>query len=642
MSQEKIYDVVIVGAGIAGALAAYKLAAAGKTVLVLDGGKRTPDSRDAYMQQFYLAMAKTPEAPYPNYKNNPVPLSLDIGNWKTERALEDAFKQNYSPPGYLIQKGPLPFCSTYERVAGGTTWHWSGTALRLIPSDFKLQTTYGRGIDWPITYDDLEPFYCEAEQEIGVTGDTSQQSYHGITFGKDPKDPSKPYAYPMPGIPMTYSDKQIAQGIGSMSFEGQVVSVSPTPQGRNSIPYDERRVCAGNTNCIPICPIQAKYDATIHIAKAEQHGAKLQYRSIADKVLVDPQTGLVSGIHYIKFSDPDLPRAPGAPRSAFTEGVARGKVYVLAAHAIETAKLLLNSATDQQGLANGVANRSDQVGRNLMDHPVQLSYAFNPTPLYPFRGPLATAGIESMRDGPFRTKQGAFRVEIGNEGWNWATGDPYTTVNALVSPGPNSISGPNHTVQGGLFGADLRNALNGFVTREFRFGSLVEQLPVSENRVQLSKDYTDGLGIPRPEITYDVDDYTRAGYAAARKFALAVFQKMGATDMTFVSDDNPTAFQFADPDVPGAKPETYLLNGAGHVMGTCRMGSDPATSVVDADHRAHDHKNLFIVGSSVFPTTGTANPTLTIAALSLMAADKIIADLKDAPGGRGGVTPAQP
>src|SRR5215218_5115967 len=109
MSQEKIYDVVIVGAGIAGALAAYKLASAGKQVLVLDGGKRVPDSRDAYMQQFFLAMAKVPESPYPNYRNNPVPSSLDIGNWKTERALEDAFKQEYSPSGYLIQKGPLPF-----------------------------------------------------------------------------------------------------------------------------------------------------------------------------------------------------------------------------------------------------------------------------------------------------------------------------------------------------------------------------------------------------------------------------------------------------------------------------------------------------------------------------------------------------
>jgi choline dehydrogenase-like flavoprotein len=627
MSQEKIFDVVIVGAGIAGALAAYKLASAGKRVLVLEGGKRTPDSRDAYMQQFFLAMAKTPESPYPNYKNNPVPLSLDIGGWKKERALEDAFKQGYSPTGYLIQKGPLPFCSTWERVAGGTTWHWLGTSLRLVPTDFKLQSTYGHGVDWPLAYDDLEPFYCEAEREIGVAADTAHQSYHGITFGQDPADPSKPYQYPMPEIPMSYLDQQVAQGIGSMSFDGQSVAVSPTPQGRNSAPYDERRVCAGNTNCIPICPIQAKYDASIHIAKAEQHGATIQYRSVADKVLVDPQTGLVSGIHYVQFKDPDAARTPSAPKGAFREGVARGKIYVLAIHAIETAKLLLNSATDAQGLTGGVANRSDQVGRNLMDHPVQLSYALNPSPLYPFRGPLSTSGVESLRDGTFRSKHAAFRVEIGNEGWNWATGDPYTTVNAFVSPGANSVSGPNHTVRGGLIGSDLRDALNGLVTRQLRFGSLVEQLPDPANRVRLSKDYADGLGIPRPEITYDVDDYTRAGYAAARKFALAVFSKMGATDMTFVDDGDPTAFQFTDPDDPKAKPETYLLNGAGHVMGTCRMGADPAKAVVNAKQRSHDHKNMFIVGSSVFPTTGTANPTLTIAALALMAAKQITADL---------------
>jgi glucose dehydrogenase len=616
------FDVVIVGAGIAGALAAYKLAEAGKRVLVLDGGKRIPDSRDAYMQNFFLAMAKTPEAPYPNYKNNPVPLSLDIGNWQTELELEKNLP-GYQPQGYFIQKGPLPFSSTYERAAGGTTWHWLGTSLRLLPTDFKLQTTYGQGVDWPISYEDLEPYYCRAEQEIGVAADTSNQNYHGITFGTDPKNPSQPYQYPMPEIPPSYLDQQLAQSLGDMSFDGQPVTVNPTPQGRNSIPYDERRVCAGNTNCIPICPIQAKYDASIHVAKAAQLGAKFMYRTVADKVLVDPQSGLVNGIHYIQYTDPNLPLSD-ATKGAFTEGVVTARLYVIAAHAVETAKLLLNSATDN--LKGGVANSSDQVGRNLMDHPIQLSYALTPNPLFPFRGPLSTSGIESLRDGDFRKTRSAFRIEVGNEGWNWATGDPYTTVNAFISPGQNSISGPNHTVQGGLFGADLKNAVNGFITRQFRLGSLCEQLPNSNNRVVLSAQYTDALGIPRPEITYDLDDYTKAGYVAARKVSLAIFQKLGARDMTYVDPNSSSAFKFTDPNDPQAE-DTYSLNGAGHLMGTYRMGLDPKTSVLGPDQCSHDHNNLYLLGSGVFPTTGTANPTLTIAALSLMAADAMLKKL---------------
>ncbi|HYY42102.1 MAG TPA: GMC family oxidoreductase, partial [Pyrinomonadaceae bacterium] len=211
--------------------------------------------------------------------------------------------------------------------------------------------------------------------------------------------------------------------------------------------------------------------------------------------------------------------------------------------------------------------------------------------------------------------------------WNWATGDPYTTVNAFISPGHNSISGPNHTVQGGLFGPALKNAVNGFITRQFRLGALIEQLPNSNNRVQPSSQYVDGLGIPRPEITYDLDDYTKAGYVAARKTALAIFKKLGAPDLTYVDETNTSAFKFADPDEPQGAAQTFMLYGAGHLMGTYRMGAERSTSVVGPDQRAHDHANLFLLGSGVFPTTGTANPTLTIAALALRGAASILKEL---------------
>jgi choline dehydrogenase-like flavoprotein len=210
-------------------------------------------------------------------------------------------------------------------------------------------------------------------------------------------------------------------------------------------------------------------------------------------------------------------------------------------------------------------------------------------------------------------------MEMGNEGWNWATGDPYTTVNALITQGVNPISGPNHTVNGGQFGTALKTQVNAILTRQFRFGSLVEQMPLESNRVQLSTQFKDNLGIPRPQITYDLDDYTMAGFAAASQIAQQIFAKMGAVDFTWFPSNSPSAFTYNGTQ--------YLLQGAGHVMGTYRMGSDPNTSVVDANLRSHDHQNLYLMGSGVFPSVGTANPTLTIAALALRASEAIASSL---------------
>ena len=191
--------------------------------------------------------------------------------------------------------------------------------------------------------------------------------------------------------------------------------------------------------------------------------------------------------------------------------------------------------------------------------------------------------------GDWRATRPAFRIEIGNDGWSWPTGAPTSDAQALAA--------------GGLRGAALQKALLDRTSREIRFGTLTEQLPDPANRIVPDPDQRDKLGIARPRLTYRLDDYTNAGLAEARRIHQEAFVKMGATDITHNAD---TDFQ-----------------GAGHVMGTARMGSDPKSSVVDADLRSHDHPNLFIEGSAVFPTVGAANPTLTIAALALRSVDAI-------------------
>ena len=143
-------DVVVVGSGVAGALVAYQLALAGKSVIMLEAGPRLP--RWQTVERFRNQPDKSDNsAAYPSTAWAPHP--------------------EYGPPNdYLILKGEHKFNSQYIRAVGGTTWHWAASAWRFIPNDFKMKTLYGVGRDWPIVYDDLEPYYYRAEQELGVWG----------------------------------------------------------------------------------------------------------------------------------------------------------------------------------------------------------------------------------------------------------------------------------------------------------------------------------------------------------------------------------------------------------------------------------------------------------------------------------------
>ena len=152
----------------------------------------------------------------------------------------------------------------------------------------------------------------------------------------------------------------------------------------------------------------------------------------------------------------------------------------------------------------------------------------------------------------------------------------------------------------GLRGAALDTALSDQASRHVRLAALVEQPPDPENRVTLGA-ARDIYGVPVPRLAYRLDAYTHAGFAAAVTAHDAIFARLGATGVRH-------------------SPEPQ---GAGHIIGTARMGADPASSVVDPELRSHDHPNLFLLGSAVFPTSATANPTLTIAALSLRAAEAV-------------------
>jgi len=603
MTEENNYDVVIVGAGVTGAIAAYNLSLQGLNVLILEAGaKKSFEFKDYqnYLDNFYKATIRTPNAPFPATAGAPQPLITD------QLGIKDGIPQ-FADGSYFHQLGPSTYQSTYTRQLGGTTLHWLGTCLRMLPSDFTENTLYNVGKDWPISYYDLMPYYRAAELEIGVSADVSEQAFLGIEFEDG-------YVFPMKKIPQSYSDLKLTEWTKDAKFYYDETSydyaVVSSPQGRNSTPnpdYDGGKGyeavgavgnpdlgqrCEGNSTCVPICPVQAKYNALKTLKKAVDNGTEIRSQCVASQILFDDETGEVTGIMYKEYKTSE------SGEVSYVENTVSAKRYLLTAHAIENAKLML---------ASGCQNKN--IGQNVMDHPVGISWGVAPEPIGAYRGPGSTSGIPQLRDGPFRKNRSAFRVEIGNWGWNWPEGTPDSHVQDAVNDN--------------LFGAELRYSLLKREQSLMRFGFLIEQQALSNNCMTIDDRYRDELGNYRPVITYTLTDHEKRGLKAAREFARQMFETAGFEDKTdYTSKRN----------VPGYlvyEGEELWWQGAGHYAGTHIMGTSSENSVVDSDQRSHEHKNLFLTGCGNMPTMGTSNPTLTAAALAVWAAENIYNDIKN-------------
>jgi choline dehydrogenase-like flavoprotein len=597
MAEENDYDVVIVGSGLSGTLMASRLAQAGIRTLVVEAGTNVINDLDA----FHGASIKIPSAPFPPQAHGstgdlrdpsgepvgrPVVLSLNRDSWQD--------------PGrsYYIQNGPLPFASGYERLVGGTTRSWMGIALRMLPSDFRMQERFGQFTDWPIDYRVLAPWYDAAEAALSVAGDAAEQSYAGVEFAPG-------YAYPQPPLAASWFDGEVGRRLAGLQLDGIDISVRTTPSARRSRASAGAPACEGSASCIPLCPSGARFSPLAMLAAAQKTGNVILASGWVASRLHMGDGGLIEKVTLIR-----------SDACGETKQVRAGR-FIVAANAIESVRLLMMS----RGGGNpddGLANASGQLGRNLMDHPMLVTWGLMPEPVGAYRGPLTTSGIEDLRDGEFRRTHSAFRVEIGNVGWNFPMGDPDTTTLDLIR-GTN-ISGLNPGNEA-LAGGALTRRLANLLSRQFHLSFELEQSPEESNRITLSEQ-RDGLGLPRPAIAYDLSAYTRAGAAYAADVSAQIHARLGAVDYTDTRSTHPASIDIG-PDGSG-RPRSVRYFGAGHIGGTFRMGDSARHSVVDGWQRSWDHRNLFIVGSGAFPTFGTANPSLTIAALCLRTVDGII------------------
>jgi choline dehydrogenase-like flavoprotein len=485
-----VYDVVIVGAGVAGAVVAKQLSERGKAVLIIEAGTSeglTPDGFQSYVDSFYSAVSKNANSPYPTNPN----------------ALSPTDDTN----GYFEEQGPLPISGSYTRTVGGTTMHWEGKALRMLPEDFELKTRYAKGLDWPISYEDLEPYYRKAEYEMSVAGDVEEQKELGIPFPDG-------YVFPMKKIPPSYLDEQVQAKIEGtvIQLNGQPIELrlSTFPQARNSEPNpayvpdpDVKPVpiaasCGGNASCVPICPYQAKYDARRTLAGLSSAGrVDLLSQAVAFNVQIDTATGRVVAIHYKSYPDKNSPQ--------HTVGIAKGRLFVLACNAVENARLMLSS---------NLTGSSGLMGRNLMDHPFLLAWALMPRVTGTMRGPLVTSGIGTFRKGVFRRNQAAFAVDIHNDGWGWSgTGATDVLRDAVDNKNQH--------------GTELRKEMIDRISRQLLLAFMCEMPADPSNRISVDPRYTDQLGNYRPVMHFNLSDYCKDTIAYVRDLSRKIFANWG-------------------------------------------------------------------------------------------------------------------
>jgi choline dehydrogenase-like flavoprotein len=518
-AREKV-DVAIVGAGASGSVFAAVLAKAGKNVVLLEQG--------------------------PDWQLSDL-VSSDIWGRRVKPAGAPFLLEGKNPYGYAYQSG---------WGVGGAALHYFANFPRLLPNDFKVKSEHNRGLDWPISYADIAPYYDRVADDVGVSGDAKAEEIW--------RPAGKPY--PMP--PM----KTFRNGdIWLKGFEAVGIRMVPASVGMNSTEYKGRPACIYDGWCHVGCPIGALANPLVtYLADARKAGADVRARSTVTRVLANQAGDKVSGVEY--YDDRK------------ERQVQEASVVVLAAWAAQNPRLMLNSATDKH--PNGLANASGLLGKYMMAHFASGTFAMFDEDVETHMG---TTGSQYMSYDRYdkTSHKGAFGSTFIIAGTAQKTSDLGGIANARLD----------------LFGPELHAFMQRAVRGLSRIGAFGEEMPKIENRVELASE-KDEFGMPLGRIVHSFDQDAVALWNANFEEGLAVAKAAGAKEFWSARGNMPTI----------------------HLFGGTIMGTDAGNSVTDSFGRTHEIGNLFVAGPGLFPTEGAPNPTYTIFALSLRAAEHLAAN----------------
>lgn len=463
---------------------------------------------------------------------------------------------------------------------GGTMTRWAGTSWRYRIDDFKTLSAEGAVegaslADWPIDYEELEPYYERAEWDFGVSGDANG----------NPFAPPRKKEYPNPPHPGRAASVALASGalkIGCHPF--------PTPVAINSQPYGGRPRCLYAGNCAGYgCPVHAKATTlAVCISKALATGRlDLRPNSIAHEITLG-KDGRAKSVLYVDWK--------GRPQEVFARHV------MVAGNAVGSAHLLLSSKSGS--FPQGLANSSGLVGRNLTFHTMPLVFFQVEKPALGFAGMSSHVALDDFH--PSDAKRGFIRGGVVIER-NDLTAQPIA-YSLFAGQGREKMNRP--------WGVELKKFLRD-LPRTIAVGAVLEDLPMEGNRVELDPAAKDRHGLPVPRITHRQHPNDLAMHRWFQEKLLEIADACGASEK-WVS---------RIPGVTHIDEETPMPESA-HVMGTCRMGKDAKTSVLDRWCRAHDVKNLWVVDGSCFPTSGGYPPALTILANAYRVAEYFVAEAR--------------
>ena len=518
LSREEV-DFCIVGAGAGGGVLGAKLAEAGFSVVILDAGPHWNPVKDFASDE--TAMRKL--------------------FWTDERI---------SGGGDPIELGS----NNSGQGVGGSTVHYSMVAMRAHPEDFRRRTLEGdiEGTelrDWPITFDDLESYYEEVEEALSIAGPTF------YPWGKRRK------RYPQREHELNASADMLVVGCMRLG-----IPVAPAPIATLSAPHKDRPPCVYRGFCNYGCSTNAKSSILVtYIPRAIRAGAEVRANAMVAQIEHNGR-GYVTGVLHFRMGSGELFRQ-------------RTRNVVVAGYAVETPRLLLNSASSL--FPDGLANSSGMVGKCFMVHSGHQVFAKFPWRINQYKAPPPGGALtehfnRTMPDVDFIC---GYTIEV---------------------VGPHAVDFASRMTAGRkMWGADLRRAMLDY-NYYSGIGIVGEILPQRKNMVKLHETERDRYGLPIPHVIfgYHKNDQKIIEHSIAKM--KEILEAAGGKD-------------------------AWSADRTAHLLGTCRMGNDPAGSVVNADCRAHDVPNLYICDGSVFPTSTAVNPSLTIQAIAARTADRISA-----------------
>jgi choline dehydrogenase-like flavoprotein len=555
-------DVVIVGSGAAGGMAAYVLTRAGVKCLILEAGRDYDPLKETAMFQWNrqapLRAASTPDKHFGYFD------ATANGGWQV--------------PGEPYTNAPgSTFKWWRSRMLGGRTNHWGRHVPRFGPYDFKAKSRDGLGMDWPISYEDVAPYYDRTEKLIGVAGANAGLENHPDSSPGVLHAPSKP----------RISELAIRAGANALGI--------PCVPSRYAIlthdmphPHAPRQACFNATPCGRGCSIGAAFQSTTSLLPMAVGTGRCRIitNAMVSRVLMN-EHGRASGVEYFDKS--------GTPRRV------KARAVVLAASACESARLLMNSHTAQS--PQGLANSSGQVGRGLMDT----------------TGTNITGQIPALENRPRFNEDGMEVAHLYIPFWlykeqkagklDFPRAYHYELGGRFGAPGGSDITGGLADGYGAALKEDARRYYGSFISLTVRG----EMIPNADSYCELDPEMKDRFGLPVLRFHWKFSDHEYRQVAHGIKTARDIIHKLGGRVVT--------------PELP---PEKAIADGGWiiHEVGTTRMGASASDSVTDSFGRTWDIDNLVVADGGVFTSNAHKNPTLTIMALAWRSMDRLAERMK--------------